>query len=67
MFRITKDTAIGELLKEIPDAADILTDMGMHCLGCPSAQRETLEEACMVHGLDVEDLVEDLKGFLENM
>lgn len=67
MFRITKDTGIGELLREFPEAADILTEMGMHCIGCPSAQRETLEQACMVHDMDVDELVEDLKGFLENM
>ena len=47
--------------------ADILTNIGMHCLGCPSSQRETLEQAAAVHGMDVDDLVDDLKGFLEEM
>ena len=64
MFRITENTTIGELLENCPDAAGILTEMGMHCLGCPSARRETLGEAAEVHGLDPEALVEDLKGFL---
>ena len=65
MFRITKNTTIGELLQTVPEMADILTNIGMHCLGCPSSQRETLEQAAAVHGMDVDDLVDDLKGFLE--
>lgn len=67
MFRITKNTTIGELLQTVPEMADILTNIGMHCLGCPSSQRETLEQAATVHGMDVDDLVDDLKGFLEEM
>ncbi|MCI5934807.1 MAG: DUF1858 domain-containing protein [Lachnospiraceae bacterium] len=67
MFRITKNTTIGELLQTVPEMADILTNIGMHCLGCPSSQRETLEQAAAVHGMDVDDLVDDLKGFLEEM
>ncbi len=49
----------------MPEAAEILANMGMHCPTCPSAQNETLEEACGVHDMDVDDLIEDLKGFLE--
>ena len=64
MFRITENTTIGELLRNMPEAADILANMGMHCPTCPSAQNETLEEACGVHDMDVDDLIEDLKGFL---
>lgn len=64
-MRITKDTMIGDLLKMDPEIGEVLTSIGMHCLGCPSAQRETLEQAADVHGLDVDDLVEDIKGFLE--
>ena len=67
MFRITKNTTIGELFQTVPEMADILTNIGMHCLGCPSSQRETLEQAAAVHGMDVDDLVDDLKGFLEEM
>ncbi|MDC7300733.1 DUF1858 domain-containing protein [Agathobacter ruminis] len=67
MFRITKDTTIGELLKNAPDIAPVLTNIGMHCLGCPSSQMETLEQAAAVHGMDVDDLVEDLRGFMEEM
>ncbi len=65
MFRLSKDTTIGELLRTFPDAAEILTEIGMHCLGCPSAQGETLEQAAEVHDIDPDDLLEDLKGFLE--
>ena len=55
-----KDTQIGELLEKAPEKAEILLEMGMHCLGCPAAQMETLEEACAVHGIDVEELVANL-------
>ena len=54
---IEKTMTIGSLLEQYPDKADILLDAGMHCLGCPSAQAETLEEACAVHGIDVDELV----------
>jgi len=64
MFRITKDTTIGELLQVSPEIANVLTDIGMHCVGCPSSRGETLEQAADVHGLDADDLVEDIKGFL---
>lgn len=64
-MRITKNTTIGELLRINPDIKNVLEDIGMHCFGCPSAQRETLEQAAEVHGLDADDFVEDIKGFLE--
>ena len=67
MFRLTKDTTIGELLEKAPQMAEVLTGIGMHCLGCPSSQRETLEQAAEVHGMDVDDLVEDLRGFMQEM
>ena len=59
-MKIEKTTKIGELLEKEPDKADILLEAGMHCLGCPASQAETLEEACAVHGIDVEELVEKL-------
>ena len=64
-MRITKNTTIGELLQMDPEIGNVLTSIGMNCLGCPSAQRETLEQAADVHGLDADDLVEDIKGFME--
>lgn len=57
---IDKNTKIGELLEKAPEKADILLQAGMHCLGCPASQAETLEEACDVHGIDVEELVKEL-------
>ena len=59
---IEKTMTIGELLAEYPDKADLLLEAGMHCLGCPASQAETLEEACGVHGIDVDELVEKLNG-----
>ena len=57
---IDKTIKIGELLQANPEKAQILLDAGMHCLGCPASQMETLEEACAVHGIDVEELVANL-------
>lgn len=61
-MKIEKTTKIGELIENAPEKADILLEAGMHCLGCPSAQAETLEEACMVHGIDVEELLVKLNA-----
>ncbi len=58
----SKDTKIGEILEKAPDKADILLEIGMHCLGCPASQMETLEEACAVHGIDVEEVVKKLNN-----
>lgn len=60
-MEFSKDTKIGEILEVAPEKAEILLQAGMHCLGCPASQEETLEEACAVHGIDVEALVEELK------
>lgn len=60
MANITKDTTIGEALQTNPDIAPVLLEIGMHCLGCPSAQGETLEEAAMVHGIEVDALMEKI-------
>lgn len=59
-MKIEKTTKIGELLENAPEKAEILLAAGMHCLGCPASQAETLEEACDVHGINVEELVEKL-------
>lgn len=59
-MKIEKTMKIGELLEVSPEKADILLDAGMHCLGCPASQAETIEEACEVHGIDVEELIEKL-------
>ncbi len=61
-MKFNKDTKIGELLEVAPEKAEILLSAGMHCLGCPASQMETLEEACEVHGIDVEEVLEQLNA-----
>ena len=56
-MNITKDTIIGDILKVAPQAAPIFMGIGMHCLGCPASQGETVEQACAVHGVYVNDLL----------
>lgn len=57
MAQITKDTIIGDILDIAPETAPIFLSIGMHCLGCPSSRGETVEEACMVHGVDVDEVL----------
>lgn len=57
---ITKDMTIGEVVRTNPDKAMTLMEFGMGCVGCPSAQAETIEEAAMVHGIEVDALLEAL-------
>ena len=59
---ITKTMTIGEILRLNENVIPILLEAGMHCLGCPASQAESLEEACMVHGIDVDALVEKLNA-----
>jgi len=59
-MKITKDMTIGEVVKNFPKSPEVLMGFGMGCVGCPSAQSETIEEASMVHGLDLEKLLEEL-------
>lgn len=66
MARVTKDTMIGDLLKIDQNVAPLLLNIGMHCLGCPSSQMETIEEAAMVHGLDPDDLVVEINTFIDH-
>ena len=56
-MEITKEMTIGEILVNKPEVAPILMEMGMHCLGCPASQGESLEEAAAVHGMDINDLM----------
>ena len=57
---ITKDTIIADIIKAKPNAAQILMNYGMWCIGCPSAQMEKLEQACEIHGLDLEKILKEL-------
>lgn len=61
---VTKDTLIGEVLQADQTTAPFFFEMGMHCLGCPASARETLEEACMVHGVPVETLLDKLNAHM---
>ena len=64
MAKVTKDVLIGQLITLDPNIAPILMRAGMHCLGCPSSQMETVEEAAMVHGIDPDALVKEINDFL---
>ena len=64
MKQIDKNMTIGELLQVDELIAPILMRAGMHCLGCPASQMETLEEACMVHGIDCDTLVSNINEVL---
>ena len=63
--KIEKSTIIGDILDIAPHAAPLFFAIGMHCLGCPSSRGETVEEACMVHGVDCEPFLAQLNHFLE--
>lgn len=61
-MEITKDTVIGEILDADPDTAPFFLEMGMHCLGCPSARSESVGDACAVHGVDADALIAKLNA-----
>lgn len=63
-IEINKTTQIIELLTINPNVKDILLGFGLHCLGCPMSQMESLEEACMVHGIDADIVVDKVNEFL---
>ncbi len=64
MKEVTRETIIGDILDIAPEAAPIFLEIGMHCLGCPSARGETIEMACDVHGVDADELVEKINTLL---
>lgn len=64
MKEITKDMLIGNILDEDRGTAAFFFEMGMHCLGCPASRGESVEEACAVHGVDVDELVEKINKYL---
>ena len=63
-MEITKETIIGDVLDAYPDTAPLFLEIGMHCLGCPASQAESIGEAAEVHGLDPDDLVDKINEFL---
>lgn len=66
-MRVTKETIIMDVLKMDQGTAPFFLEIGMHCLGCPSASGESIEEACMVHGVDADELVAKLNAYLESI
>lgn len=64
MAQITKDTIIMDVLQLDPETAPFFLEIGMHCLGCPSASGESVEQACAVHGVDADELVSKINAFL---
>lgn len=64
MKQITGDMIIADIIRVDEDIVPILMESGMHCIGCPSSMAETLEEACYVHGMDIEMLLTDINTFL---
>lgn len=65
MAKITKDTIIADVLRLDPGTAPFFLEIGMHCLGCPSASGESVEAACMVHGVDADELIAKINAYLE--
>ncbi len=63
-MQITKDTLIGDILDQNSAVAPIFMSMGMHCLGCPASRGESLEEACAVHGVDVNDILSKINAVM---
>ncbi|MDR3207128.1 MAG: DUF1858 domain-containing protein [Oscillospiraceae bacterium] len=64
MAQVTKDTIIGDVLQMDGQTAQYFLEIGMHCLGCPASRGETVEEACMVHGVNPDDLLDKLNSLL---
>lgn len=62
MSAITKEMTIGEIITANPNVVPVLLDAGMHCLGCPASQAESLEEAAMVHGIDINELMKKIEA-----
>ncbi len=65
MAKVTKDMTISQVLMMDKGTAPIFMNHGMHCLGCPSASGESIEDACAVHGIDADTLIKDLNEYLE--
>lgn len=59
---VTGKTLVGEIVNLYPETAEILFSMGMHCLGCPASQAESLEDACAVHGIDPQTVIEKINA-----
>lgn len=66
MAQVTKDMIIADVLRMDPGTAEFFFEIGMHCLGCPSASGESVEDACAVHGADCDELIARINEYLAN-
>ena len=66
LIEITKDMTIGDILDADRETVPFFLEMGMHCLGCPASRGETVAQACEVHGVDADELVNKINEFLKN-
>lgn len=64
---ITKESLIGEIVNNYPETTEVLLGIGMHCLGCPASQAESLKDACAVHSKDADEVAEALNRTIENV
>lgn len=62
--KVNRESIIGDVLDHHPETAKFFLGMGMHCLGCPASRGESIEQACMVHGVDCDTLIEDINGMI---
>ncbi len=65
-MKVTKESIIGDVLDYAPATAKFFFEIGMHCLGCPSARGESIADACAVHGTDADELIAKINAFLES-
>ena len=65
-MEITRETVIGDIVDFDPETAEVFMDCGMHCIDCPVSRIESIEEACEVHGVDPDELIENLKDYFEH-
>ena len=63
---VTKTSIIGDVLDAYPQTAELFLEMGMHCLGCPASRGESIEEACEVHGVDCNEMIEKINNYFAN-
>ena len=67
IMEITRDTLIGEIVENCPEAMPLFQEIGMHCIGCAMASGETLEQACASHGVDPDEFLDYLTAYLETV
>ena len=67
IMEITRDTLIGEIVENCPEAMPLFQEIGMHCIGCAMASGETLEQACASHGVDPDEFLDYLNAYRETV